>query len=63
MFQYTDPILREEVYSNWNSGVLYLKLHEVHIADKFSEAKLARLRRTGLQSAPGEVSTPISTRR
>ena len=41
-----------------NSGVLELKLHEVHFADKFSGAELARQRRTCLQSAPSAVSTP-----
>ena len=46
MFEYTDPSLRGEVYSNMNSGVLELKLHEVHFADKFSGAELARRRRT-----------------
>ena len=42
MFEYTDPSLRGQVYSNINSGVLELKLHEVHFAGKFSGAKLAR---------------------
>ena len=47
MFKYTDPSLRGEVYSNMNSGVLELKLHEVHFAVKFSEAEAQpRLRRT-----------------
>ena len=51
MFEFTDPSLRAEVNSNVNLRVLELKLHEVHFADKFSEAELARLRRTCLQSA------------
>ena len=61
--EFTDPSLRGEVNSNMNSGVLELKLHEVHFADKFSGAELARRRRTCLQSAPSAVSTPMSTRR
>ena len=44
MFEYTDPSLRGEVYLNMNSGVLELKLHKVHFADKFSGAELARRR-------------------
>ena len=36
MFEYTDPNLRREVYSNMNLGVYELKLHKVHFADKFS---------------------------
>ena len=63
MFEFTDPSLRGEVNSNMNLGVLELKLHEVHFADKFSGAELARRRRTCLQSAPSAVSTPMSTRR
>ena len=63
IFEFTDPSLRGEVNSNMNSGVLELKLHEVHFADKFSGAELARRRRTCLQSAPSAVSTPMSTRR
>ena len=63
MFEYTDPSLLGEVYSNKNSGVLELKLHKVHFADKFSEAELARLRRTCLQGALSAVSTQMSTRR
>ena len=47
-----------EVNSNIYSGVIELKLHEVHFADKFPGAKLARRRRTCLQSAPSAVSTP-----
>ena len=62
MFEYTNQSLRGEVYSNMNLGVLELKLHEVHFADKFSGAELARLRRTCLQSAASAVSTPMSTR-
>ena len=45
MFEFTDPSLQGEVNSNMNLGVLDLKLHVVHFADKFSEAKLVRLRR------------------
>ena len=56
MFEYTDPSLRGEVYSNMNFGVLELKLHEVHFADKFSGAELARRRRACLQSARSAVS-------
>ena len=63
MFQYTNPSLRGEVYSNMNSGVLELKLHEGHFVDKFSRAKLASRRRTCLQSAQIAVSTQMSTRR
>ena len=40
----------------WHWGV---KLHSVHFADKFSSASQARLRRTGLQSAPRAVSTQV----
>ena len=58
MFKFTDPSLQGEVNSNMNSGVLELKLHKVHFADKFSGAELARKRRTCLQSAPSAVSTP-----
>ena len=36
-----------------NTGVIELKLHEVHFADKFSGAELVRRR-----SAPSAVSTP-----
>ena len=63
MFEYTNPSLRGEVYSTMNSGVLELKLHKVHFADRFSGAELARQRRTCLQSTPSAVSTPMSTRR
>ena len=63
MFEYSDPSLQGEVYSNMNLDVLELKLHKVHFADKFSGAKLVRRRRTCLQSAPSAVSTPMSTRR
>ena len=42
MFEYTDPSLQGEVYWNMKSGVLELKLHKVHFADKFSGAELAR---------------------
>ena len=42
MFEYKNPSLRGEVYSNMNSGVLELKVHEVHFAVKFSRAELAR---------------------
>ena len=59
MFEYTDPSLWGEVYSNMTSGVLELKLYEVHFADKFSGAMLARRRRTCLQSVPSAVSTPM----
>ena len=34
MFEFTDPSLRGEVNSNMHSGVLELKLHEVHFAEK-----------------------------
>ena len=37
MFKYTDPSLWGEVYLNMNSGVLELKLHKVHFADKYSQ--------------------------
>ena len=63
MFEFTDPSLRGEVNSNTNSGVLELKLHEVHFAHNFSGAELARQRRTCLQGAPSAVSTPMSTKR
>ena len=63
MFEYTDPSLRGEVYSNMNSGVLEMKLHEVHFAVKFSGAELARRRRTCVQSALSAVSTPMSVKR
>ena len=59
MFEFTDPSLRGEVNSNMNSGVLELKLHKVHFADKFSSASQARLRRTCLLSAPCAVSTQV----
>ena len=36
--------LQGEVNLNMNLGVLELKLHEVHFADKFSGAELARRR-------------------
>ena len=52
MFEYTDPSLRGEVYSNMNSGVLELKLHEVHFADKFSGAELGRRSTWSTYSAP-----------
>ena len=39
MFEFTDPSLRGEVNSNMNLGVLELKLHSVHFADKFSGAR------------------------
>ena len=42
MFEYTDPSLQGEVYSNNNSGVLELKRHKVHFADKFSGAALEK---------------------
>ena len=61
--EFTNPSLRGELNLNMNSGVLELKLHEVHFADKFSGAELAWRRRTCLQSAPSAVSTPMSTRR
>ena len=63
MFEYIDPSLRGDVYSNMNSGVLELKLHEVHFADKFSGAEFVRRRRTCLLIEPSAVSTPMSTRR
>ena len=63
MFEYTDPSLQGEVYSNMNLGVLELRLHKVHFGDKFSEAELARRRRPCLPSAISAVSTPMSTRR
>ena len=56
IFEYTDPSLQGglqgEVYSNMNLCVLKLKLHEVHFADQFPGAELARRRRTCLQIAP-----------
>ena len=61
MFEYTNQSLRGEVYSSMNSGVLELKLREVHFPDKFSKAELARLRRTCLQSSPSAVLTPMFT--
>ena len=47
----------------WNQrGGLELKLHEVHLVVKFSEAELARLRRTWLPSAPSVVLTQCQWR-
>ena len=46
MFEYTYWSLPGEVYSNMDLGVLKLKLLEVHFANKFSGAELARQRRT-----------------
>ena len=51
----TDVSLQDEVYFRMNLGVQF-KLHEVHFSDKFSRAKLARQRRTCLQSACTECS-------
>ena len=55
MFEYTDPSLQREVYSNMTSGVLELKLHEVYFADKFFGAKLARQIITCIQSVMSAV--------
>jgi hypothetical protein len=63
MFDFTSPGKLGSVNSNMKSGVLGLKLHMVHFAEKFSGVKLARQRRTFLQSTPSAVSTPMSTRR
>ena len=63
IFEFTDPSLQGEMNSNMNLGVLELKLHKVHLADKFSKAELARLRRIFLQSAPCAVFIQMSTRR
>ena len=45
-FKSTSPSLRGEVDLKLDLYGLELKLHEVHLAVKFSEAELARLRRT-----------------
>ena len=64
MFECTDPSLRGEVNSNINTVHLsWSCAHKVNLADKFSGAKVARERRTCLQSAPSEVSTLMFTRR
>ena len=55
MFKYNDSSMQGEVYSNMNSGVLEVKLHKVHFADKFYRAKLGRRRRICLQSAASAV--------
>lgn len=45
-FKSTAPSLRGAVDLNLGLGGLEVKLHEVHLVVKFSEAELARVRRT-----------------
>ena len=62
MFKFNYASLNGEVNWRKNSGVIELKLQEVHFANNFSKDKLAWLEITCLQNAPHAVSTSMSTK-